>query len=419
MAMRLAGAGKQVKMSEANVLSFSAALTSVGIEAEAGGSSFSKLMLGIQKEVKTGGKSLQTFAKTAGMSVAQFKTLFEKDATSAIVSFLEGIGKSDDAILILQKLGMEEVRLRDAILRASGAGDLFRQRAGIVRHVETTRDNADDVTVKGYTLDGLTKLRVTVPQVDGEGHYLEFDRIQGNAETVIKHYLENNITAPLDPERKLQGVFLMPDLHRGKYMPWQTRFEELDAVLENICVYADVGYFATIDFDNGRIIFDILEGTDRSENQDVRSPVVFSAKRSNITKITYTESYLSAKSAAYLGGAGEHEEQLILSVGDASGFDRAEMWATNSTDDPDELLEFGNAQLAERLPSIALKGETLNKNAVYGKDWFLGDIITVTDGRHTLDSRVTEVTETYEPDHYSITPVFGKDLPTLKQILRL
>ena len=43
MAMGLAGAGKHVGMSEAQIMSFAAALSSVGIEAEAGGSAFSKV----------------------------------------------------------------------------------------------------------------------------------------------------------------------------------------------------------------------------------------------------------------------------------------------------------------------------------------------------------------------------------------
>lgn len=46
MGLRLAGAGKQVGMSQAEIMSFAAALSSVGIEAEAGGTAFSKVMVG-------------------------------------------------------------------------------------------------------------------------------------------------------------------------------------------------------------------------------------------------------------------------------------------------------------------------------------------------------------------------------------
>ena len=44
MSMRIAGAGAQVGMTEAEIMSFSGALSSVGIEAEAGGSAFSTLI---------------------------------------------------------------------------------------------------------------------------------------------------------------------------------------------------------------------------------------------------------------------------------------------------------------------------------------------------------------------------------------
>ena len=54
MGMRLAGAGKQVGMSEGDIMGFAAALSSVGIEAEAGGSAMSKMMVNMQLAVETG-----------------------------------------------------------------------------------------------------------------------------------------------------------------------------------------------------------------------------------------------------------------------------------------------------------------------------------------------------------------------------
>ena len=44
MGLRLAGAGKQVGMTEAEILSLAGALSSVGVEAQAGGSAFSRVM---------------------------------------------------------------------------------------------------------------------------------------------------------------------------------------------------------------------------------------------------------------------------------------------------------------------------------------------------------------------------------------
>lgn len=131
MGLRLAGAGNQVGMSEAQIMSFSGALSSVGIAAEAGGTAFSKVMIDMASEVATNGKNLQNFAKVSGMSVAQFKKAYKEDASGAIISFIEGLGRMSDAgenvFGILDEMGMSEIRVRDSLLRASGAGDLFRK----------------------------------------------------------------------------------------------------------------------------------------------------------------------------------------------------------------------------------------------------------------------------------------------------
>lgn len=125
MAMRLAGAGKQVGMTEADIMAFSAALSSVGIEAETGGSAFSKVILEMQMAIQGGSESVGDFAKVAGLSTQEFADKFKNDATGALITFVEGLGKLDNKAVVLDELGFSEIRVRDALLRASSAGDLF------------------------------------------------------------------------------------------------------------------------------------------------------------------------------------------------------------------------------------------------------------------------------------------------------
>lgn len=125
MAMRLAGAGKQVGMTEADIMSLSAALSSVGIEAESGGSSFSKVMLEMQMAIQSGSESVGDFAKVAGLTTEEFAYKFKNDATGALITFIEGLGKLENKATVLDELGFSEIRVRDALLRASSAGDLF------------------------------------------------------------------------------------------------------------------------------------------------------------------------------------------------------------------------------------------------------------------------------------------------------
>lgn len=129
MGLRLAGAGHQVGMSEAQILGFSTALSSVGIEAEAGGSAFSKVMVEMQLAAETGGESLEQFAEVAGMSASEFSEKFKTDAAGAMIDFIKGLQTCEDrgvsAIKVLDDMGISEVRMRDALLRAAGAGDTF------------------------------------------------------------------------------------------------------------------------------------------------------------------------------------------------------------------------------------------------------------------------------------------------------
>jgi TP901 family phage tail tape measure protein len=131
MGLRIAGAGNQIGLSEPQILSFASALSSVGIEAEAGGSSISRVMIEIATAVEEGGKQLQLFASVSGTSTAQFQKQFREDAAGAVVSFIEGLGKMQKAgqstFGVLDALKLSEIQVRDALLRASGAGDLFRK----------------------------------------------------------------------------------------------------------------------------------------------------------------------------------------------------------------------------------------------------------------------------------------------------
>ncbi|MFD3261852.1 phage tail tape measure protein [Paenibacillus lentus] len=131
MGLRLAGAGKQIGLTEAQILAFAGSLSSVGIEAEAGGSAFSRVMIEMSQAVMTGGSNLNTFAAVAGMSADQFKTAFQQDAAGALISFVEGLGKmsaaGENTFAVLDDLQLSEIRVRDALLRASNAGDLFRE----------------------------------------------------------------------------------------------------------------------------------------------------------------------------------------------------------------------------------------------------------------------------------------------------
>lgn len=131
MAQRIAGAGKVIGLSEGEVLGFANALSSVGIEVEAGGSAISRIMIDIAKSVSAGGKDLEAFASVAGMSSKEFTAAFKSDPTDAIATFVEGLGKVNaaggDVFATLSDLGQTDIRVTNALLGMSNSGDLLRE----------------------------------------------------------------------------------------------------------------------------------------------------------------------------------------------------------------------------------------------------------------------------------------------------
>lgn len=154
MSMRLAGAGRVVKLTESQVFGLGGALSSVGLEAEAGGTAMSKTMIDIANAVATGGKQLDLIARVAGLSAEQFRAAWQQDAAGALVSFIEGLGRVNQAggnlFGVLDALGMSEVRMRDALLRASGAGDLLRRSLNLASQAWEDNTALTDEAAKRY-----------------------------------------------------------------------------------------------------------------------------------------------------------------------------------------------------------------------------------------------------------------------------
>ncbi|MEH1557564.1 phage tail tape measure protein [Cutibacterium avidum] len=125
MGQRLSGTGKQMRMSESQVMAFGAAMASVGINAEAGGTAMSRNWIKIDSAVRSGGQSLQTMAQVSGMSAAQFKKAWQTDAAGATNALIEGLGRASksgqDVSKLLDQMGIKGQYQTDAMKRLAGA----------------------------------------------------------------------------------------------------------------------------------------------------------------------------------------------------------------------------------------------------------------------------------------------------------
>lgn len=125
MATRLGVAGKMVGLNSNQVLGLSTALSSLGVEAAAGGSSVSKMLKTIDLSVSTGDKKLQKFAEVSGMTSQQFQKAWGEDAAGTFLKFVECIGKSADVTKTLDELGIKEVRQAQSMGALAQSSDVL------------------------------------------------------------------------------------------------------------------------------------------------------------------------------------------------------------------------------------------------------------------------------------------------------
>jgi TP901 family phage tail tape measure protein len=125
-AQRLAGAGDAAGLSEAEILSLGAAMASVGLNAEAGGTAMTQVFGEIGKAAALGGDKLNTFARLADMSAADFATAWKNEPMEALTDFLAGLGELEaaDQLMVLEELGLDGIRTADTLRRLAGNVDL-------------------------------------------------------------------------------------------------------------------------------------------------------------------------------------------------------------------------------------------------------------------------------------------------------
>lgn len=316
-------------------------------------------------------------------------------------------------------------------------------RAGIVQHIEADRERGPKyISVEGRMLKGAVHRRIIVPPTATEDPAaLGWDRVSGTAEEVYRHYVSRHIVSPTDVNRALPGVVLddLASPPRGITTPWQCQHDELlENVLPEIGEWTDMGWDMRLDVRNMRIVFVVIPGRDLTQgNTEGNSPVIFSEGFGNIIVSRFLVDRSEFVNAPYIGGAGEDEEQLVLTayVDDAgqqieeplTGWDRREGWiSAGNEDDPEALITTGLQKLQDNWKYIrGLEAQITPKGSfVYCVDWDVGDkvtaIVAAAGKRLRLDARVMLAREIYERSSTTVEVTLGSSALQLKdRILEL
>lgn len=125
MAVRMGSYGQTVGMNTAQVLGYSAALSSMGVEAQAGGSALGRTWLDIETAVNSGGDALEAYAKYAGTSAQQFKEQWSTDPSGAFNGLIKGLSATEDLTGALSELGIDNTIDKQSVMKLANNYDLL------------------------------------------------------------------------------------------------------------------------------------------------------------------------------------------------------------------------------------------------------------------------------------------------------
>lgn len=142
MSTRLASAGKIAGLTTQEILALSAAMSSVGIEPEAGGTAMVQTFKGIQAAISGAAEGnekmidkLNQLAQISGMTADQFAEKWKTKPMEVITSFIKGLEKlkdtGGDTFGVLDDLGMSGVRQSNMIQALSLATEQLTNATGI------------------------------------------------------------------------------------------------------------------------------------------------------------------------------------------------------------------------------------------------------------------------------------------------
>lgn len=261
--------------------------------------------------------------------------------------------------------------------------------------------------------------------------------LYGNVENEVREVVYNNaINCAFDSKRNISvlqlgdvaGIPLRIVSASGKATRKQVTNENLleytDGVLE------EYGLSALCALGGGKLRYKVKQGANRSvNNTDGNIPIVFSQEYDNLTASEYTYDATPEKNVVLIGGEGAgvdrfysliengeadlNRREIFVDATDISKKYTDENEAEQSYTDEEykEMIdEKGKQKTAPLVASESFSGtiDATNGNYVYGRDFALGDIVTVQDNNLGIyaNVRIREATEVQDENGYTVELIY-------------
>ncbi len=287
--------------------------------------------------------------------------------------------------------------------------------------IDSDTEDGNHVKIIGRDLASILDRRIVWKQVEFKDKNNKGVKIQD----IIRQLLEDNIinpnTANGGTDRKINNFIFKAindaEIDKIKMTNQYNTGDNILAIVQDICQSKKVGFKVTLDQSN-RFVFELFRGVDRSYSQSTLPCVAFKPSYDNIIESSYLEENSTHKNVALVGGEGEGDAMKTRIVGSATGIFRKEMYVDANDVDSNSLEsgqtyvealdERGKKELKNAKRNKKFEGKCETKRLyVFGRDFFLGDIVQVANEYDIEDScYITEFTWSYNTNGNDAYPTF-------------
>lgn len=290
-----------------------------------------------------------------------------------------------------------------------------------VMAVETVENVTDDegrnsLKIKGRDIGCILEDRVAIGTFAGYSQLPEWS-LQDTPENIARNmFWQICVNGSLHPNDVIPYIQWNQTAFPTDNIP-ESNFEILhyqkpDSLFNAIKGLADVYDFGFRLYRNGdtsQLFFNIYTGSDRTPQQNILPPVIFSPELGNMKHTTELTTVAKTKNCAYVHAT--YNEQLYTLVvyppdvdPTIEGFERRSMFVNHSIDDPGggivlteadiaaQMERAGQDELAKNRAFTAFDGEISQTSQwKYGVHYFLGDLVGMQNSDGFMNSmRVTE-----------------------------
>jgi hypothetical protein len=351
--------------------------------------------------------------------------IYVRDANLNKVGQIDLYSKLDMA-LIFNDVGKWTLSGLD--INSNAVAELLKEKAGIIvkRNGKTIlsgpaslRNMKWDKTTNEITLSGVDdnvflRRYLALPVPSGPPYTAsDYDVRTGRAETIMKQYVTDNIGANATKDRKI-NIVNDTDLGMGNVVTARARFDQILQFFQGIANYGgNLGF--NVKQVGTSLVFYVYQSKDLSRS------VIFSPLLGNLLGFEYSD---TDPEANYIiaGGQGEGTARVIIEQGDSdsiSSYGRVEEFLDKrQTTDSGEITQAIIDELASKANKMSLSISPFDTDSIaYGKDYNLGDIVTVTltkqnfDGSqsvlNTFSDVVRQINISVTKDGDQVTPTIG------------